>query len=359
MQNRQFAILEVIAILLVVLGHLGGIPRMNEVFSIYGYHMPLFIFISGYFYKQTATWKDFFILLRKKTKTLLLPFLGWNVVYACVVWILHRRGTTAYFADMTGIFSIHNLLIEPFIGGHQYLLNLPMWFVGALFFVQIAYSLLRLLTHGKGRNSVWLVLLLMAGLATIVCCNRFQLSRNLLPLTRTIFLLPFFHFGHWYKQSLEQKDKGNSLAYFAVLVFVQAGLYLCFGTVEYYAVWCNFKGFGWQVYVSSFVGILFWLRVSRLLQKIPYDSRLINYTARHTWSIMTHHLFVIFCINWLAVHIPLRSADMNLFRTNFWYRVPQIGRWIYATAGMLLPLIWQYLFDGVKAKTFAYLRKSP
>ena len=51
-RNIQFAILQTIAIIFVVVGHSGGISFGFEWFPISSFHIPLFIFISGYFYKE-------------------------------------------------------------------------------------------------------------------------------------------------------------------------------------------------------------------------------------------------------------------------------------------------------------------
>jgi fucose 4-O-acetylase-like acetyltransferase len=51
-KNRQFLLLQAIAIILVLIGHKGGVgfEKLTAWFPIYAYHMPLFIFISGYFF---------------------------------------------------------------------------------------------------------------------------------------------------------------------------------------------------------------------------------------------------------------------------------------------------------------------
>ncbi|MDD7473225.1 MAG: hypothetical protein SPJ04_00500 [Bdellovibrionota bacterium] len=52
-RNIQFAILQTIAIIFVVVGHSGGISIGFEWFSISSFNIPLFIFISGYFIKKS------------------------------------------------------------------------------------------------------------------------------------------------------------------------------------------------------------------------------------------------------------------------------------------------------------------
>ena len=53
-RNQTFQFLTVIGILSVIMGHvdLDTFPLMNTWFTPYSYHMALFVFISGYFYKE-------------------------------------------------------------------------------------------------------------------------------------------------------------------------------------------------------------------------------------------------------------------------------------------------------------------
>lgn len=44
--------------------------------------------------------------------------------------------------------SLHNLFIEPFITGHQFVYNLAAWFVPALFLVEVVNLFLRRLMGG-------------------------------------------------------------------------------------------------------------------------------------------------------------------------------------------------------------------
>ena len=49
-----FGILSGLAIIMVVAGHLGyNILTLGDLFPYYSFHVPLFMFMSGYFYKET------------------------------------------------------------------------------------------------------------------------------------------------------------------------------------------------------------------------------------------------------------------------------------------------------------------
>lgn len=52
--NYKFLVLETLGIIFVVLGHNQPINAfLNNVFLYYSFHMALFAFVSGYFFKET------------------------------------------------------------------------------------------------------------------------------------------------------------------------------------------------------------------------------------------------------------------------------------------------------------------
>lgn len=78
MKNKKILFLQCFGILLVVLGHSGeNIPYLTK--WIYSFHMPLFIFISGYLLDYTS--KNGIIkinyvnFIKKKIIRLLVPYL--------------------------------------------------------------------------------------------------------------------------------------------------------------------------------------------------------------------------------------------------------------------------------------------
>lgn len=90
MTNRILFIdqLKGIAILLVVLGHVIGYNNCEDSFLwrfIYSFHIPLFMFVSGYVAQMRFQIESFgrnetFSYLTKKLRTLLLSMVTWGVV---------------------------------------------------------------------------------------------------------------------------------------------------------------------------------------------------------------------------------------------------------------------------------------
>ena len=85
--NLQFKLLSAIGIILIVAGHCyhGGISLAYEWFPAYSFHLSLFAFISGYFYKpkyEATAWK----YIWKRFKRLVIPAYLCNI--ACGLFIL-------------------------------------------------------------------------------------------------------------------------------------------------------------------------------------------------------------------------------------------------------------------------------
>ena len=122
-RNRSIDILRAIAIVLVVLGHSFPIPGCEwwqSHFSAGSYRMALFLFISGYLFRDIE-WSDLPSFVWRKTKNLVFPLIGWNIVYAGIVSIINFRHPVNYLPSTEQVWNMHDLFIEPFITGHQYL----------------------------------------------------------------------------------------------------------------------------------------------------------------------------------------------------------------------------------------------
>ena len=116
-RHRHIDIARAVAIILVVLGHTGAIPDcawLEMHFPIYSYHMALFLFISGYLFRDME-WSSFPAFLKKKSLYLLLPLIGWNIVYAVIVTLCNRFQLTYFLPPTEQVWTFHNLFIEPFI----------------------------------------------------------------------------------------------------------------------------------------------------------------------------------------------------------------------------------------------------
>ena len=110
-RNKQMDVLLCLGIFLVVLGHVGPDSWRTKLFGwfvIYSFHMPLFFFISGYFYKperEENYGRNIFRMIRK----FVVPYYVWNLVYAAIVFALDGAGLVRFHLNK----SILNFFMVP------------------------------------------------------------------------------------------------------------------------------------------------------------------------------------------------------------------------------------------------------
>ena len=115
-----------------------------------------------------------------------------------------------------------------------------------------------------------------------------------------------------YKVLLEKYDTISNTIYFCILFFISFVLIFIFGGVKTYVPsWCaNFDNF-YRPFIVGLLGILFWLRISRILVPILKNNKIVNYISKNTFSIMTHHLMGFFILNtiWYFLSKIIKSID--------------------------------------------------
>lgn len=344
--NYQFLILQSIAIILVVVGHIGGIYLLTDWFPAYSFHMPLFVFISGYFYKTDSDLK-IVNFIKHKFKKLLLNFYIWNFIYGIIITILLNKGIVNFGNRIT----MFNLFISPWIDNQQFGLNTSAWFVPALFSIQVTYVLLRKFLKVIKFNNEYIlsIILFITGLISIFYANKGFNKGLYLPIIRLCFLIPFYQLGYIYKIKLETKDKVNNFIYFSIIFIVQAVLIKKYGNLEFSTVFCGFNNENITLsYITSITGILLWLRISRILLNSFNESKIIKLIGSNTWTIMMHHQIIIFLMNYLIGKIGRNDFNYELFKNDSWYGYSAgDGRLllIYAIGGVLIPISIKYIYN--------------
>ncbi|HHE3530697.1 TPA: acyltransferase family protein [Yersinia enterocolitica] len=177
-RNKNIDVLKALATLLVIAGHVIQTTTSNFdddiLFKvIYSFHMPLFMCISGYLYKEP---KGISSDLMKKAKLLLIPFFSWAMIN---FFIFNTDGVhlSSFYSYMWA------LLINPSLG---------LWFLWVLFFTMCIFMLLP-----EKNKSLYIIIF-------IIISDRLQHKFTLLSefgmglLTWQFF---FFFMGYCFKQS--------------------------------------------------------------------------------------------------------------------------------------------------------------
>lgn len=351
--NAVFGVLSALAILMIVAGHAGyDVLTVGGLFPYYSFHVPLFMFISGYFYREEEEGHPL-AYLKKKVKRLLFPYFIWNVVYGLIAWALRTFGGFS----MGEAVSLKTLFVSPFLNGYQFIYNYAAWFVPVLFLVEVMNLCMRLLLKWLRINSEWLILI--GTLAVGICVVQLAIGGHVWGLYKTpgriLFLYPCFQMGQFYKKKLEPGDNLGNVPYFAIVLGVQVLLHLCCNGLAYSSVWCTGFANGPVIpYVTAVSGIAFWLRVAKVLAPFGGEGGFLFHLGRNTYAVMMHHVMAFMLVKMVLAGIAactgyLSDFDFVRFHTDIDYYYLLNGseafRMVYLAAGVALPLLVKKVQD--------------
>ena len=357
--NITFGILTGTAIVMVVAGHLGsGVLTAGDLFPYYSFHVPLFMFISGYFYKEVGKGQTFGYV-KKKVCRLLVPYLLWNLVYGLLAWLL--RG---YGFSMGEEISVRTLFLAPFMHGYQFIYNYAAWFVPVLLVIEMMNLLMRFICgwsfeklsrrRDEGGNLEWFYLAGSLAIGMIVVCLAIggHVWGDYKAAGRILFLYPSYQMGQFYKKKLEKHDTMGNLVYFAIVMGVQTLLQIGCNGLAFSSVWCTGFANGPLVpYVTIVTGIAFWLRIAKVAAPVIGRSRVIRFLGQNTYTVMMHHVLVFMLIKMILAGVAAGTGlcgdfDFAQFYSNIDYIYLVNGvehfKMVYLAAGVGVPLAIRY-----------------
>lgn len=363
--NQKFNILMALGMIAVVGMHTGFI-FVDWVGN--GFHIPLFVFVSGYFFSA----KPFGTFLQRKVVKLVIPYLLWSALYGCLMTALAERGLSDFaYEELSG----WSLLWLPFTQGSQFALNGAAWFVGMLVPIQIIYWI----AHRTLRH--WLpVGLLFAGLHVLALWAAFHgytatsfegpFPNTAQGAARVGYCAVFYYLGHMYRLYGERYDRFRFPA--CALVLMGFGVLIALGvptkTFDVWGMRVPNPGNYWQPAVLTLGGIYLCLQAAECLKEHIRAGSLLSYIGRHSWDIMMHQLLFLWLTNTALLHlmregmIALPSFDMDGYMHNIYYRVaemPPANELLYFTAALMGPIvtIWVYerFFKSRARKVRGYL----
>lgn len=273
-RNYLFDNLKVLLIFLVVFGHFSeryinsDISFKNIYIYIYMFHMPLFVFASGYFSKNVDKCRE------KAIQDLLVPFIVLNALYyACL-----------YFVG--GITDI-NIFIPGW----------TLWYLISLFFWRF---FLKDIVRLERTSLILCISVLSALLIGIV-----EKNTTFLSLSRTFGFLPFFLIGYYADDNLINKIK-KIPSLFSIVGLVLIGSITCIiikhfslrHTILYLST--SYKSFGLTITQGIMFRIIFYifsmLMCIFIINLMPNSEHKISKIGRKTMIIYVGHTAVLFLI---------------------------------------------------------------
>lgn len=188
-----------IGVVLMIIGHMGAIIPDSLHSWIYLFHMPLFFFLSGIFAKTYNTKKNLVSGLKHKMKRLLLPYYFYVFLFYVVDLLIGYR-----------VYSKGDY-INTFLGTDSFGF---LWFIFALFFVEICFDLLYMLVENVTVQII--IIACLAILANILCyVDKFERIGSI------FFSIGFYYIGYCVKERVISFSRNNfELKYWKDLVIL-------------------------------------------------------------------------------------------------------------------------------------------
>lgn len=243
-------------------------------------------------------------------------------------------------------------------------MNIASWFLLALFLVNIVYILIRKIAIKLKiwHDNIFTIIFLIISVGAVYLSQKNNVE-NYIPILRTAFFMFFYQLGYVYKNKIEGKFKINTIIYFLILFMIQIFLFKVDGKLSYEIVFMKFESkYIITPIISSITGILFWIKISEILEPPLGKSKIVNYISNNTYDIMQHHLFWIFLINFIIFimvdKLNLSGFDSTQFKNTIYYFYTfgtSQAPIIYTLIGISMPIIIRYTYELIKEKLINYL----
>lgn len=288
-----------IGILLMVMGHTGFGMDFSKI--IHSFHMPLFFFVSGFFYRPQK-YDGFWEYLTHEAKVLLVPYLIFAVFYEFLHYLFAGEWSLGYFL-LSLVSSNHNRID---VAG-------ALWFLLCLFSAKILYHALTLSIKKIRFRTIIIVFV------SITSSNLRNLGVMLpLALDSAMSCLLLIHVGYLLYLN---KDKVWARRLFNLPWWLFVAIFVLFFVTAYYNAPVNIRrnryGILPMYLISCYSGILLTFNLSSILEK---GQNAVFRIIRRTMSYWGKESLVFLVLNELYIYIVslVLSTTGIIVSENYW-----------------------------------------
>lgn len=352
-KKQTFQYLKAIAILMVIDDHSATrIGILSNLFPYNSFYMPLFVFISGYFFRDKGVLKNF----KGKTQHLLLPYAIWLYLTQLLSYVLDKAGIVHWHVPIRN--ALYCLVYMFTVGPISTTIG-AAWFCIMLFWVSILYIFFHklLMLEKPVMSYIFLGVSTVAGFVSLqLCMKGCQTSMMRLALLRAIWFLQFYHMGWMFGKYWEKHlEKIPVIAVISVCIIINVALICIYGgdinftSTTYMASFHSW----WLPLITSFTGILFWYEVMHFAAKKIGEVKLVSFIADNTFTIMCSHLALVTIPNFYVYAQILKGSTkypdfpVRAFLDSAWTRYNANTNLIGFFCGLVGSLGLAYLIDKV------------
>ena len=357
--NGEYMVLSFLAIIMVVDAHCGSPLRLfTHIFPYNSFFMPLFVFISGYFFSPDKL-SDLGGYIKGKFKRLIIPYYIYMFFYCGILFILKHTTPFCYGSRIT----LYNFFVSPWTDGERFTITNPSWFVPTLFLITVLYAVLRKILGKVWNDPAAFIVFLVIGIFAVYVSLRGipdAYREYILQPLRVAFLMPFYQGAFCYRKYIEKKarEKVPFILVLSVTVLINFILIHRIGNIKFAVNYMTSESLAGNTsfpallipYVVALTGIFFWIRISRILTPALENNPFVNFVSDKTFDIMMHHVFFMTVTNWVLLLIndffPLQGLETERIYIDCWYRYTGssgIFNLIYFVTGFFLSVLLSYL----------------
>lgn len=282
-------ILRAIGILYMIFGHITLYPKYDH--YIHAFHMPLFFFITGYFFakNEKLSWKEF---VKKISKKILIPYFILGITFAL---------TDSIF--FTGIKTIpKNLLTLITINNENFPIAGAFWYFTCLYFAMILFYFLRKLIKKDYLLIVCSFLIMLIGIYFKKIIN-IELWLSIIP---SFVAVEFIDIGYFVNKN-KMLDKYQINNIFILMIIFIINYILIFKTS-----YVNMRTNTYPniiIFLLNFImSMIFYLNISRKLDNIKCFNSIakrLKFIGKYSIVFLELNQFIILILKKILIKLPL------------------------------------------------------
>lgn len=347
MHQKTLSILKGFGIICVVAGHAS--PQGFLMYFMYLFHVAIFFFVSGYFFKDEYLTSPF-EYFKKKIKRLYFPFVAFGIVMVLLhnlfvdldlfSWNFRKNFAVDYYDSGVIFKKIIGVLTfqwkEPILA--------PLWFLYGLFSGLIVFFIVSLISQKISVKRFEVTRFLLMTLVFVFALTISELFNHRFSLIiRPMVIAGLIYSGKLFALAKDRiKLNGYiSFIFMLILAFLASQRY-------YINIGALLLGNPLIFLPISFAGIYMIITLSEFIsKKNGYLSETLDYIGKNTLTILALHYFAFKLVALLQINIY--EYPQNFL--SYYPVMPQNNEiwWvIYLIAGIIMPLLVARLIDSFK-----------
>lgn len=316
-RDAMIDVLRGIAIILVVLGHAGINGHAWHV--IYSFHMPLFFFISGCFFKPLKEWTAINYLKALKWKGIYKPFVVYSLCFLALSPLLYRIGLSSTHLNSWNEVLKSLELILRFRTATVDLLG-QFWFMPVLFAGHAFTLMITQIIRNKYVMGLTALVLYLIGYTLFL--NGYKEPYD---FSRVMYLSAFYMIGYIAYPFMKVWLSVDVIKYFVGFLF--------FALICFYNQTLNIAPLS---FIVALAGIVNSFQVAIIITNfMGRGKKCLLFIGKHTMSIYVYHCLIIKVIEYLLSMCGLMEFTKGWHGcasvTSFW--------WLYTLMGVAVPTV--------------------